>query len=716
LIEVTVRFPARSGKRGYVSVLVCCLLAACSSDPRSVQPKFSSAPEVAFNPNGRSPLAALVSFTANKPVKARYEIVDNELAWEYTSSKFRSEHQQALIGIPAGASHALSITLIDQDDRRTTLDQPLVVSLPDAWAAIDGFPQINGQSSGLLSDITLLSLFRFGDAETTEGPWLTARDENYSLLIALDSSLQVRWSLEVDYLVEVIEQTTPTTLTLVSARGRETIDFLGDRVRRVRGERQGPPGIGDATVTTLTADNLHNGGATLPNGHELLLSTELRILRGYPTPNNEPFISTPAEAWKKLPAIVDYPAVPDESAVVGDVVIEVTPEGEIVGRWNLFDLLDYRRPSYYGSLSTWASIYPPNNKFGSATSWTQANGLVYDSSTDTIVASLRHQAAIVGIDRQSGELKWILGDPSGWQKPWSQKLLTRVKDDHGQLFDWPYFPSSIALMEDGELLLIDDGGYQAVPPDDPRNPSAGLSRVMTLRIDDSAMRVEQTFGFEMAQQAELEDHEYLTARDLNAVTGIPGTTDILIAQGYSGKLLRVNADGTGDETVAELSPRSDSNFNWGIADVLTITTMLPPSGNRNASKDLAISATETVTDKLETASMDTRPPMPNITIPDLSIDGRWTLKVGDDPYDGEQDVTLTQNGRLIEGDIDDYPIVAWVQGNTFSMTVRREGSLGQVRLRYRGVINADGSRIEGNVAIDNRGSYLGSHTWAANKL
>jgi hypothetical protein len=692
------------------------ILTSCGSDPESSGPQFTTAPATYTDPDSRLPLAAHIAFVANKPVKAHYELVNGDTDWEYTSSGFRSEHRQSLIGLPPGETHALSVTLIDKEDRRNQLDKALLVSIPAAAESITNFPEIVRESAEGLTGITLVSVFRFAEAETSDGLRFNPRDETHGLLIALDASMQAQWILELDYLVEHIEQESSETLTLVGARGRETIDFFGNRVSRWRGELQGAPETGNATVTTLEADNLHSESDALSNGNHLLLTTELRVLAGYPQQDDNPVaaeFSTPFEVPVAAKVVATQP---DESSVVGDVILEVNPKGEVVNRWSLFDLIDYRRPSYHGHASTWGRIYPADEKYGAATSWTHANGVAYDPTNDTIIVSLRHQAAIVGIGRESRELKWILGDASGWRDPWSQKLLAPAQTDRDQSIEWPYFPSSITRLENGDILLVDSGGYRAVPPNTPSSPGTAKPRVLSYRIDEQAMQVTQTAGQAVELPANLSDHALWTAQHLNSISKLPDASGALFAQGYSGRIIRVGLEQPGNDLIATVRSTSSSEYRWGIADVLVTGAILPPTMHSAVATDAAVAAAqvadETVQNDQSIAGTQLRP---DTSVPDRSIDGRWTLRMTNDPSAAEQGLSLVQNGKLVEGVIEDYPVVAWVQGNTFSMTVRREGSLGQVRLRYRGVINADANEIQGSVAIDHRGTDAGAHAWVAYK-
>ena len=46
--------------------------------------------------------------------------------------------------------------------------------------------------------------------------------------------------------------------------------------------------------------------------------------------------------------------------------------------------------------------------------WSHANGLEYVEKTNSILINFRIQSAIFNISRQTGEIIWIAGEPSGW--------------------------------------------------------------------------------------------------------------------------------------------------------------------------------------------------------------------------------------------------------------------------------------------------------------
>jgi hypothetical protein len=110
--------------------------------------------------------------------------------------------------------------------------------------------------------------------------------------VALDQHSNIIWSYQSGYLATHLEQNTPSSLTLVSRQGRETIDLRVNAIRVWQGERQRLIPGRTASVTTVDAHNLHSESVSLPNGNQLLPSTEMRIPSDYPTQPDNP--SAPA--------------------------------------------------------------------------------------------------------------------------------------------------------------------------------------------------------------------------------------------------------------------------------------------------------------------------------------------------------------------------------------------------------------------------------------
>lgn len=104
--------------------------------------------------------------------------------------------------------------------------------------------------------------------------------------------------------------------------------------------------------------------------------------------------------------------------LISDVVVEFTPDGEIVAEYPVADHLDPvddpRDQNVCGLSVDWVVpdwLYRAQG-FSDALDWTHANGVIPDPSGDALTVSVRHLDAILQIDRATGELLWRFG-PGG---------------------------------------------------------------------------------------------------------------------------------------------------------------------------------------------------------------------------------------------------------------------------------------------------------------
>lgn len=211
---------------------------------------------------------------------------------------------------------------------------------------------------------------------------------------------------------------------------------------------------------------LHHRINFFPNGNLLLMSAELRELPDWPTCDDDP--NSPRRT----------------APVVGDVLCEVSPDGEIVNRWRLLDLLDPYRLCY-GSCSG----YWHGRGFPDSNDWCHANAVTYDGSDDTIMVSLRTQDCIVKFERATGTLRWILGDHGNWRAPWSDKLLDPLAG-----VQWPYHQHDCSVTPTGTILCFDNGNFRATPFAKKMPAEESYSRVVEYAIDEAAMTVRQVWG------------------------------------------------------------------------------------------------------------------------------------------------------------------------------------------------------------------------------
>ena len=163
--------------------------------------------------------------------------------------------------------------------------------------------------------------------------------------------------------------------------------------------------------------------------------------------------------------------------------------GDVVKYIPLMDLLD---PTRIGRNSLteaypWEVALSYGEREGvPAHDWDHANALVYEESSDSYYLSLRHQDAVIKVSRSGESLTWILGTPSNWRSPWTEKLLSPV----GSL-EWPYHQHAVQVTADG-IGMYDNGNYRAAAYE---TPGTEYSRAVLYAVDEKAMTVEQRWSY-----------------------------------------------------------------------------------------------------------------------------------------------------------------------------------------------------------------------------
>ena len=172
---------------------------------------------------------------------------------------------------------------------------------------------------------------------------------------------------------------------------------------------------GETLVTVsgsgLPGSTLHHDALLLPNGEILALANEVQTL--------------------------DVDGEPTE--VKGDRLVVLNAEGELLWDWSSFDHLPTDR--FPGQLSR------NGGPQGGPLDWTHANGIDFDADASQILVSLRHQNWVIAINYPAGDIAWTLGEEGDFE-------LTQG--------DWFYSQHLPVLMEDGRLMVYDNGNERDV--------------------------------------------------------------------------------------------------------------------------------------------------------------------------------------------------------------------------------------------------------------
>jgi hypothetical protein len=203
------------------------------------------------------------------------------------------------------------------------------------------------------------------------------------------------------------------------------------------------------------------------------------------------------------------PSVRDTTLVRDAPVIEFTSDGTVVNSWDFLDIL---KPTRIGFGATQIR--------DDARNWAHTNAVVYDAVDDAIIASLRHQDAVVKVSRATGELVWILGTPANWEG-FEDYLLSPV----GSPFGWQYHQHAPMLTADRTIVLFDNGNHRASPftGEVPVGAADNFSRAVEYAIDEQTMTVSQVWEWGLPQSG-----EQIFAPFLGDANQLPETDNVLI--------------------------------------------------------------------------------------------------------------------------------------------------------------------------------------------
>ncbi len=197
----------------------------------------------------------------------------------------------------------------------------------------------------------------------------------------------------------------------------------------------------------------------------------------------------------------NFLALSEHDDSVEDVVLEISREGGYIeNEWDIKTILDPSREK--------APYHPIS------ADWLHLNGMDYDPIDDAIILSGRNQSAVVKIDKQTGNLIWILGNHDKWPEELQPFLLTPV----GENFEWQWGQHAPMLHPDdhSRLLLFDNGNERSY--ENPLSPMDSYSRGVEYQIDESTMEVRQLWQYGKERGRELfcpyiSDANYLLQTD-----------------------------------------------------------------------------------------------------------------------------------------------------------------------------------------------------------
>jgi arylsulfate sulfotransferase len=439
-----------------VATALALLAAACSDDGGGGSDAAGLVTNVGVAKAPNSELTAVVTVETEDPsrVTVTAESDGHEVAVPETE-ELATTHEVPLLGLRAGTTYDVAVTAVDEDGGRETAaavehtSGPLPETLPDL--------EIETDPERMAPGVTLFNLM-----EWTESGRLGPE----GVLVALDEEGEIVWYYQSPRGISDVSPTPRGTL-LLSANDVviQEIDMLGNTLRelgtRVATEYVPVNAVGASQTTEATEpiaiDSAHHELYELPSGNLLTLSTEVVELDE----------ATAAQVCPENPS----------TAFVGDVVVELTPDGEVVQEWPISAVYDPAVRPGASACGEANPVAPPNWFYphvDDTRDWTHGNAVVLDEEANALLVSLRHLDAVVALRYQddesgpAGALLWELG-PDG----------TLTLEGDGEL---SYHQHAVEPHDDGTLLLYDNGNFR------PGTESAGgdqpdYSRAVEYEID-----------------------------------------------------------------------------------------------------------------------------------------------------------------------------------------------------------------------------------------
>ncbi len=493
--------------------------------------KFIESPRIEKNPNERVPLVALIYFKTDQPVSTKVLIEDGRGRREIN---FDASHDPTaglpIIGMRADTEYRFTVSVGEgAEPARLTYRTP---KLSSDTVDMPTIRLIKSEPQAMEPGYTLLSIRR---TALLRAHWATPKqaefEEQWGMLAALDEEGEVVWTYLSDSRIAGVHQLKNGNLFFhhVDFRTIE-MDMCGTVIRQFHAANRPYGPVSDSIP--IEAESLHHQPHELENGNFLALTANAREVENYYT------------------SLTDAHAPRKTQRVVGDNIVEFTPTGDIVWNWNTFDYLDTERVGY-GLLEPywWVRGFP------GALDWTHGNGVTQDPHDGNVMVSLRHQDAIIKIDKESKEVLWILGDHAGWKGALADKLLTPVGD-----VDWPYHGHNPRVTGPGRFVMYDNGIVGNLPPAPMKKPADCLARAVEFEVDADRMEVRQAWV-----SADADSTERVTSWAMGDAHLLPRTGNMLVidsACAPTRDVLNQSGTLTWDNLEWRLGPRES----WHVTD------------------------------------------------------------------------------------------------------------------------------------------------------
>lgn len=176
-----------------------------------------------------------------------------------------------------------------------------------------------------------------------------------------------------------------------------------------------------------------------------------------------------------------------DGTVVEDAIYEIDSEtGEYLKIWDFDSYLPVTTTGEEGVRSSVETYdYDIHD-------WLHINSVDFYEETGEIIISGRQQNVVVSIDYETGEINYILSNEDiELPEALEDKLLSSIGDD----FQWQYGQHDVQFMDNGDILLFDNGNYRSNYYDSGVDATENYSRAVIYHVDTDNMTVEQVWQY-----------------------------------------------------------------------------------------------------------------------------------------------------------------------------------------------------------------------------
>jgi len=439
-------------------------------------------PAVKQNPNPAVPLAAVLTMQARHATAVEVLVEERltgrpDRTWQVLAPLAADGLVKLpIVGFRPASELTVSISLRGSKGTSTPLPNKLTYRAPAVPDVGLGWPRIETlelDRARVEPGITFVSVRR---NFLERGSLMTTRQRDFQrkfgLIIALNEDGEVVWFYRSPQRIAGI-QSMPDGRILMTLADQRTriIDVLGNVEREYVA---GLSPLRDPASGAIPIDGIqtiHHEPYLTKRGTFIAMSANARRIDNYYT------------------SVTDPNAPRKSQMVMGDAIIEYDASGKILWKWDSFDHLDPMRIHFHLFQPYWMTRGFPGHL-----DWTHGNGVSYDEKNGTIIVSLKQMDAIIGISRKTGEVKWIYGDPTGW----NGALAAKVLKPKGRFVRYPFSPHHPHVDGPGLMTYYDNGMFQAFPFTEkaPVPQHLNFSRAARVRIDEKAMTFEEVWTSE----------------------------------------------------------------------------------------------------------------------------------------------------------------------------------------------------------------------------